>query len=253
MKISTSIAVSRGEALKLSESLESLKGFADEIVVFNLGEDEIKLRELQTTYKFRVVSDKPTDYVETVRNKMITEASGDWILILDPDERLSEPLKRELLKVTEGQEFDAVNIPRKNIFFSRWVAHTNWWPDRLVRFFRNGKVRWESKIHSYPKVLGRTLNLPAREELAILHYGYNSVSEFIERQNRYSEVEAENRFTSGERFSWAKFLWWPTREFLARYIRHFGFLDGVLGFELSTLMVFYKFMVLVKLWEKENV
>ena len=91
--------------------------------------------------------------------------------------------------------------------------------------------------------------MEAKEELAIMHYGYDNINQFIDRQNRYSGIEAQNLYQSGEKFSWAKFFWWPDREFLVRFIKHQGYLDGFYGFALTYLMMIYKMMVSIKLWE----
>ncbi len=230
--ISVSIAVSPGEEEKLKDCIASVKNFADEVVVVRIGKDVPN-----------------TPYVETIRNRMIEKCKGDWILILDPDERLTDNLAVELREIVKNGIYAAVNIPRKNVFFGHWVRHTNWWPDRLVRFFKKNNVVWDKKIHSYPKINGKQVNLPAQEKYAIEHYGYDNIFEFIERQNRYSTVEAENRLKNGEHFSWFKFFWWPKREFLVRYIKHLGFLDGFYGFILSYLMSIYKISVQVKMWE----
>lgn len=253
MKITCSVAVIKGEEEKLQECLASAKNFCDEIIILNLEADKGKLAVIAKKFAARVVDEKFTVYVETVRNKMIEAAQGGWVLILDPDERLSPKLKEKLQKIVEENQYSAVNIPRKNIFFGHWINFANWWPDRHVRFFKKGVVAWEDIIHKYPSVKGSQLDLPARGDTALIHYGYDSVGEFIDRHNRYSDIEAANRLKAGEKPQAYKFIWWPTREFLARYIKHGGWRGGALGFMLVTLMLFYKFQVLVKMWEKLEV
>lgn len=233
--ISVAIASLPEEEDKLKDCISSVKNFADEVVVIKIGKD----------VPF-------TSYVETIRNKMIEKCKGDWVLILDPDERISESLSNKLKEIAKDGVYDAVNIPRKNIIFGKWISHSNWWPDKHVRFFKKGTVSWSATIHKYPDVKGKVITLPAQENLAILHIGYLSISEFIDKQNRYSDIEAENRIKNGEHFSWFKFFWWPKREFLARYIKHLGFLDGMRGFVLVFLMMFFKIVVMIKMWEKNK-
>lgn len=228
MEISAVIAATSKEKKNLDDLRENLKGFANEVVVFD-------------------IDPKTTPYVELVRNKMIEKASSPWVLILDPDESLLSSLKKRLKQVVKEDKYDVVNIPRKNIFFGRWIRHTNWWPDRHVRFFKKGKVFWTKFIHKYPEVSGRQLNLPASEDLAIIHHGYDSLGQFWRRQLRYSDIEAQNRLEEGERPTFIKLFWWPLREFLARYIKHKGFLDGFYGAYLVFVMMIYKVMVWVKM------
>lgn len=247
----SAVIVSFNEEEKLRSCLKSIKHFADELVILDLGSSD---KSVSVAKKFgaKIYHHKFVPFVELVRNYAISKSSGDWILVLDPDEEASDKLKAQLKEVEKNDKFVAVNIPRKNIFFGRFIAHTNWWPDRHIRFFKKGQVEWSEKLHSYPKVEGQVLNLPQEEDLAIIHYGYDTISQFIDRQNRYSGVEAKQRYKEGERFSYFKFFWWPTREFLVRFIKHQGFLDGFYGFALTFLMILYKLMVAVKLWEREH-
>lgn len=237
------------EARKLKSCLESVKNFAEEIVIVDMGSTD-DTESVCKAFGATVFPHKLVPFVELVRNFAVSKTSGDWILVLDPDERIQEELKVELKEVAKQKRYVAVNIPRKNIFFGRWIRHTNWWPDRHVRFFKKGKVKWSNKIHIYPKVNGEILQLPKDESVATIHYGYDSIKQFIGRQNRYSTFEAEQRYDRGERFSFFNFFWFPTREFLVRYIKHEGFLDGFHGFSLTFLMMVYKLEVLIKLWEK---
>lgn len=248
--ISASI-VCFNEAEKLEKCLMNLADFADEIVIVDLGSSD-ESRETARSYGAVVFRHKFMPYVESVRNFAISKATGDWILVLDPDEVITSNLKEKLTQIVKEGKFDAVKIPRKNIFFGRFIKHTNWWPDYHVRFFKKGKVEWTGEIHIYPKVSGNTLKLEADESVAIIHHGYESVKQFIDRQNRYSEIEAEQRFKQGERFSWINFFWRPKREFLVRYMKHAGFMDGFYGFALTFLMMLYQLEVMIKLWELEK-
>lgn len=247
----SAVLVNLNEAEKLERCFKSLVGFADEIIVLDLGSTDGST-EICKEYEVKVFKHDSVPYVEAVRNYAVSKAKGDWILVLDPDEILTSELKNKLKTISEEDNFTAVNIPRKNIFFGRWISHSNWWPDKQVRFFKKGSVKWSEKIHQYPQVSGRILNLEAKEDLAITHFSYDFVNEFMTRQNRYSTIEAKNLYDNGIQFSLLLFLWKPIREFFARYIRHTGFLDGFYGFGLTILMMIYQMEVMVKLWELER-
>lgn len=247
----SAVIVNLNEAKKLERCLRNLVGFADEIIVLDLGSSD-QTNTVCKKHSAKVFKHKFVPYVEKVRNYAVSKASGDWILILDPDEQISDKLKVKLSEVIKEDKYAAVNIPRKNIFFGKWIAHSNWWPDRHVRFFKKGSVRWGEIIHQYPQVWGKVLNLEAKESLAIIHFGYDSISDFLNRQNRYSGIEAESLFASGVRFSWVEFFWKPIREFLVRILKHAGFLDGFYGFALTILMMIYQLQVMIKLWELEK-
>ena len=247
----STIIVNYNQEDKLEHCLQSVRDFTNEILVIDLYSSD-QSKKVAEKFNAIFIQQKKVPYVELIRNFAVSKANGDWVLVLDPDEIVSKQLKDELKKIIKQGEFDAVNIPRKNIFFGKWIAHSNWWPDRHIRFFKKGIVKWSDDIHSYPKVDGKILKLEAKENLAIIHYGYKSISEFIDRQNRYSNIEADNLYADGERFSWVIFFWKPAREFLVRFLKHKGFLDGLIGFYLTILMMIYQWMVLIKLWEKRK-
>jgi len=249
MKTSVVVAVSGEDIHKLRGCLRSVRNFADEIVVFDLGVSGKEISEVMEGVNAKIVKAVKPKYIEVLRNKMVKSTAGDWILMLDPDERLTESLSNKLLKITDDNEYSVVNIPRKNIFFGKWIRHTSWWPDRQLRFFKRGSLRWMNTIHKYPIVGGEELILPAKEEYALEHFGYDSLSEFISRNNRYSTVEAENLDAEGVEYSFFEMIWQAKREFLRRFIWHQGFRDGFWGFALSFLMAFYKLTVWVKLWQ----
>lgn len=247
----STVIVTLNETEKLVRCLESIINFSDEIVIIDLGSTDGLENKLKK-YKVSVFQHKKVPYVELVRNFAISKASGEWILILDPDEQVSESLKDELIKIAREDNFTAVNIPRKNIFFNQWIKHTNFWPDRQTRFFKKGYVEWTTTIHSYPKVKGELLNLPALEALAIIHLGYDNHVQFIKRQIRYSSVEAENRYRNGEGFSFINLIWLPLREFLIRFVKHKGFLDGLNGLFLVFTLMFFKIITELKLLALED-
>lgn len=247
----STVVVSFNEAEKLQHCLKSVASFTGEKIIIDL-ESTDNTKEIARKFGAKVYRHQWVEYVELVRNFALQKASGDWILILDPDERVSQSLALKLKEISDKSEVSAVNIPRKNIFFGRWIAYTNWWPDRHIRFFKKDKVVWDEKIHSYPKVQGRIEELPAEESLAIEHYGYDSVKQFFERQNRYSSVEAKNLYERGEQFSYSKFIWKPIRQLLVRFIKHQGYKDGFIGLALTFLMMVYELIVLIKIRELQT-
>ena len=247
----SAVIVTYNEGQSLKDCLESIRKEVDEIVIVDLGSED-KTLEVAKDFRAKIFTHKRVNYVEKIRDFAVSKTKGDYVLVLDSDERMTSTLWEKLKEVKSKNKYDAVNIPRKNIFFGRKISYTNWWPDQQIRFFKKGAVSWGSKIHSYPKVKGKIYNLDATSDYAIIHYGYKTVSEFMDRQNRYCEIEAKNLYDEGIRFSWFAFFWKPLREFLVRYVRHAGFLDGFYGFMLSVLMMIYQLEVMVKLWELER-
>lgn len=244
----SAVIVTYNEAHKLAGCLASIRDFADDIVVVDLGSSD-RTDLLLKKYKVRKFTHSLVPYADPIRNFAISKAEKKWVLMLDPDERLTPILATRLKAIMKLKDSDyvAVNIPFKNIFFGRWISHTNFWPDKHIRFFIKDKVRWQDMVHSYPIIQGKILDLPAEGSLAIEHYGYDNYSQFVKKQMRYAKSDAWNRIYAGERFSIITLIWKPWREFLVRFIKHQGYKDGIYGVMLVLGLMFYQVLVQFKM------
>ena len=250
MKPSISVVINTlNEENTIARALNSVK-WADEVLICDMHSTD-KTVNIAKKMGAKVVFHKRLDFVEPARNFAISKALGDWILILDPDEEILDKLRDRLTQIVSAMEqIDYVRIPRKNIIFNKWMKASMWWPDLNVRFFKKGQVKWGEKIHKPPQTLGQGLDLPLNEELAILHNNYQSISQFLERMNRYTEVEARELKIDGYNFKWQDLVEKPLSEFLSRFFASKGYEDGLHGLSLSLLQAFSFFIVYVKLWEK---
>ena len=242
---------SLNEEKNIARAIKSVL-WADEILVCDMYSDD-KTSEIAKRMGAKIVLHKRVDYVEPARNFAISKASGDWILVLDPDEEIPESLKKRLIQITSSmKQIDYVRIPRKNIIFNNWMKATGWWPDYNIRFFRKGKVRWTDKIHRPPEVSGVGIDLEADEKWVIIHHNYQTISQFIERMNRYTSVEAEQKILEGYKFDWKDLLRKPLNEFLSRFFTNKGYEDGLHGLSLSLLQALSFLIVYLRIWETEK-
>lgn len=239
------------EEKNIAKAIESID-WADEILVCDMNSDD-RTAKIAKDMGANVIFQKRVDYVEPARNFVISKASGDWILILDADEEIPEELKKRLKEIAKkGVVASFVEIPRKNIIFDKWIKQTGWWPDYQIRFFKKGQVKWGNQIHSKPKVEGEGLILEPEEKWAIVHHNYQTVGQFIQRMNRYTEIEANQLQKSGYQFSWQDILEKPMEEFISRFFAQEGFKDGVHGLALSLLQAFSFLVLYLKLWERSR-
>jgi len=239
------------EEENIGRCLKSIKDFADEIVVVDM-KSEDKTVEIAKKFGVKIFTHKQTLYVEPARNFALRQAQGKHILVIDADEVLPQSLAKRLKKIAEGDEIDYVEIPRKNIIFGKWIEYSLWWPDYNIRFFRKGKVKWSDKIHAPPKAEGLRKKLPANQENAIIHHHYQNVSQYVERLNRYTNIQAENLIIGGYKFKWPDLLRKPTDEFLSRFFAGQGYKDGLHGLTLAFLQAFSELILYLKVWEKEK-
>lgn len=230
--------------------------WVDEILVCDMHSED-KTTEVAKKLGARVIFHKKVNFVEPARNFAISKAMNPWILILDPDEEVSPGLTARLKEIMSKQiTSDYVEVSRKNIIFGQWIKATGWWPDYQIRLFKKGAVIWQDKIHSKPQTKGVGLTLPAQENLAIIHHNYQTISQFILRMNRYTEVESKQLKDQGYIFNWTDLIHKPVGEFLSRFFVNRGYEDGLHGLVLSLLQSFSFLVVYLKLWEsskfKEN-
>jgi glycosyltransferase involved in cell wall biosynthesis len=194
------------EEENLPRALASVKDFADEIVVVDMHSDDQTV-DIAKKSGARVFEHDRTGYVEPARNFAISKAEGDWILILDADEELSQSLSKSLRKIADNPAADYYRLPRKNIIFGRWIKHTGWWPDYNIRFFKKGCVSWNEIIHSVPTTQGAGSDLKADEENALVHHNYRTAEQYVERMNRYTSYQAKELAGSGRKFVWQFTVW----------------------------------------------
>lgn len=235
----------------LPRALASIKNLADEIVVIDQGSTD-KTSQIAKEFGAKVFKHDPVKYVELVRNFAIEKATGDWILILDPDEEIGKELATEIKRTIKENKADYYRVPRKNIIFGKWIAHTLWWPDYQTRLFKKGKVSWSEVIHSIPITMDKGADIKSDEALAIIHHNYNTIEEYMEKLNRYTTVQADFLIKDNYELSWKDFIGKPFKEFIARYFTGEGYKDGVHGLVLSLLQSFSELVVYVKVWQSHK-
>ncbi len=240
------------EEQTLERAIRSVLNFADEILVCDMHSDDdsaILAKKLGA----KVIFHKRAPFVELARNFTISKASHEWVLILDPDEEIPESLGKHLKEmISKPLVSTFVEIPRKNIIFGKWMKTSLWWPDYNIRFFKKGLVTWINKIHRPPKTQGQGIKLSLDERWAITHYHYSSISQFLTRLDRYTEIQAKELITDGYKFSWIDLFYKPLSEFLSRYFANRGYEDGVHGLALSFLQSFSFIIVYLKVWQHQG-
>jgi len=237
---------------RITAALRSLKPWVDEIVVVDM-DSEDRTVEIAAQFGAQVFQHPRLGYADPARAFAVGKATGDWILMLDADEVVPPDLGRKLRRMANDGRWDVIVIPWVNYLLGRQLRYTGWGPhqDRHPRFFRRGAVDIRPDIHSYirPASGARILTLPYREGLAVAHFNYVDVRHFIEKLNRYTDIEAATALARGQKPSVARAVGAAVREFGRRYLRQRGWRDGWRGFYLSLLMAGYRIVAEAKLRE----
>ena len=250
-KIKISAVVNtRNEAENIFDCLSALK-FCDEIVVVDM-ESEDNTKEIAKEFTDRIYDHKKVGFVEPARNFAIQKALGDWILIVDADERIPKTLAAKLIEIADKNEIDFVRIPRRNLVFGEWLQHSRWWPDYNIRFFKKGAVQWQDEIHSVPVTYGNGLNLEDDAKFALEHHHYRTIDEYFLRALRYSNQQSKELIKSGYVFDPADLIKKPLGEFLSRFFAGEGYKDGLHGLVMALLQFFSMLLIYLKVWEAEG-
>jgi (heptosyl)LPS beta-1,4-glucosyltransferase len=251
MNTISAIIVAKDNPPHLFESIESITDFVAEIIVIDVGISLEVKEKLETYQQLRIIHiahDVP--YVELIRQESFQYAHHPYILLLDHDEVIPSTLKGFLKNIYT--QYDYIAIPRKNLIFNQWIQHSRWWPDYQIRFFKKGKVTWPKELHAQPKMEGSGLTIDPQEEYAIIHYNYESIDEYMSKMVRYARSEAKEITESGKKYSLSDAVQKSLNEFVSRFFAHQGYKDGVHGFILAFLQMFYYFLVYLYVWEKHK-
>jgi glycosyltransferase involved in cell wall biosynthesis len=240
------VVVTQNEEERIRACLESA-AWADELIVVDAESSD------KTAAIARELSDhvfvRPWPGFAAQKNFGLAQAGGDWILSLDADERVSAPLREEIAAILAGgNEHTGYAIPRRNLFWGRWVRHGGLYPDWQLRLFRRGQGRFaERTVHESVRVEGSVGRLAGHLE----HRSYRDVADFLERADRYSTLAAGEWLAAGRRSRpLVDLALRPVGRFLAMYVARAGFLDGWRGFLLAVLYGYYVLMRSAKVWER---
>lgn len=248
-KISVVISAYNEEAM-IEDCLKSVKDVADEIIfVDNTSSDKTVEIAERFTKKVYIRSNDPV-MLNKNKNFGFTKAIGDWIISFDADERITPELSAEIRKAISTNQYSGYEIPRKNIIFGKWIQHSIWWPDYNLRLFRRGKGKFAQKhVHEKIEIDGKV----ARLKNPMIHYNYQTVSQFINKLNKtYTESETENFLKSGKSISWFDAIRWPTNDFVKTFFAERGYKDSLHGLVLSMFQAFYALVFFAKVWEKKE-
>lgn len=248
MKVSAIIITKNAEPT-LRRCLESVR-WADEIVVVDSGSTDRTLeicRELGAT--LHQTPDWPGHGPQ--KNRALERATGDWIVALDSDEWLTPELRAEVGRaMTDPRGKVAFAIPRRSSYCGRFMRHSGWWPDYVVRLFRRDSARF-SEDHTHDRLIvnGATGKLRA----PIMHEAITDLDQMLVKMNMYSSSAAQMKLREGRKATLFTALFHGSWAFFRTYFLRLGFLDGREGFMLAVANAegsYYRYLKLMLLSEK---
>ncbi|MFQ6093264.1 MAG: glycosyltransferase family 2 protein [bacterium] len=250
-KLTVSI-IAHNEADELDGCLQSVC-WADEIIVVDCSSSD-QTYDIACKYTDKVYRRENLANLNINKSFSISKATMDWILYIDPDERVSEPLREEMwAAINSNATYAGYCIPRKNYYFGRWLKRGSKYPDFQLRLFRRGKGRFPCEhIHERLEVDGDVGYLQCDLE----HFPCRTVSELVEKFNFYTSWEADylskndipiNGITAARHLFFR-----PFSRMVRRYFLKGGFLDGLGGFLACEFDALGSIVSFAKYWERQT-
>jgi len=229
----------------LADCLASLEGIAQQIVVVDTNSSD---RTLEIAKSYGAAIAQPPDWpgFGPQKNRALDLATGEWVLSLDADERLTPALKSEIVTaIHHSAHVDCFAIPRLSWYCGRFIRHSGWNPDYVDRLFKRGSARFsDDLVHERLIPSGQVAKL----ENPMLHYSFMNYSQVLQKIDRYSTASAEQAFAKGKTSTPLKAVLHGAWSFFRTYFLRAGFLDGPQGFTLAMSNAQGTYYRYVKLW-----
>jgi glycosyltransferase involved in cell wall biosynthesis len=248
-QIISACIVCRNEADRLTDCLASVQGWVDEILVLDL-ESTDESADVARQHGARVITRPPVPIVELVRNEVAAQARGDWILVLDPDERVSPGLARELDSVRDREDLAAVDIPYMHVDFGHAPTNPLLRYDHKPRMYRRSRVTWPTYPNRIPEIPRAHIHrVPAHDDFVMFHDRNRTVQEALERVLRYAPATAEAKIAAGETFTAREMMRVLQEKARRQFIQAEAFDDGVPGFMRAANLVAFHLYVWAAYWQ----
>lgn len=229
MTLRLSVAIiARNEERNLPACLASV-AFADEIVVVDHASSD-RTVSIAREHGARVVETTDWPGFGAQKNRALDACTGEWILSLDADERVTPELRGEIERALAQPRFEVYEMPRLSTYCGRFMRHGGWHPDRVRRLFRRGAARFSDAAVHESLLTDRPVG---RLREPIVHYSFRTMDEVIAKMNRYSSDSAAALAARGEAPGLASAIVHGLAAFLRTYVFKLGFLDGRRGFLLA--------------------
>jgi len=236
--------ISYNEESKIEDCLKSLQAVVDEIIIIDSNSTDNTLN-IARKYTDKIIQHDFQGYGKQ-KNLAVAQASNDWIISLDCDERLSPELQSSLQSIKENLDKNCVySMARKTFYVYRWLNHC-WYPDKNVRLFNKTKTKWfDYDVHESVDTSNMKTCFLSGD---ILHYSFDSISDHLKVIDKYTQIGAQDLLRKNKKVSVISPLTHASWTFLKLYIFKRGFLDGFAGLTVAVLSYMHVYIKYSKAW-----
>lgn len=242
------LLICKDEADRIEACLQSVAGWADEIIVLDSGSRDGTV-DIARRYTDKVwVTDWPGYGAQ--RNRALERCTSEWVFSIDADEWVTPALRREIDQVLDapGRDCTRLKLPWETYFFGRPLKHGRYTSPQAKLFLREGTRYREHKVHEslvMPRYADHVL------KASLKHYSWRSYQHVQEKHLKYACLLAEQKFDKGQRTNLPYAALRFVTDFLQQYLLRGGFLDGSRGFLMALVLGQYAFHKYAALWALE--
>ncbi|WP_289041325.1 glycosyltransferase family 2 protein [uncultured Zobellia sp.] len=228
----SALIITYNEIGYIEKCIESVM-FADEIIVVDSYSNDGTYEYLLEHPKVKVIQHPFTNFTSQ-KSYTLKQASNDWVLFLDADEVVTEPLQTEVKEVINSNTKNvAFWFYRKFMFQNETLNFSGWQTDKNYRLFRKSKARFSDK-----KIVHETLEVNGTSGIfteKLTHFCYKNYEDYKQKMVRYGKLKAKESFYREKKFTYLLMIIKPFWKFFNHYFLRLGFLDGKKGITISYL------------------
>lgn len=230
------VIVCKNEASIIGQTLQSLQGLTDDVVVYDNGSTDETV-ETAKAFAAKVHQGVWEGFGKTKR-KANALAKYDWILSLDADEAVDPVLRQSLQNFVPANDKEVVEIKFKNFFGDKWLRFGEWGHDKHIRLFNRKYVNWND-VAVHEELLLTAANTVKKINGYVLHKTVKSTAEYKKKMQQYAILNAGNYYKKGKKATWVKRNLSPVFTFINYYFFRLGFLDGWQGYMCAKITASY--------------
>ncbi|UII25302.1 glycosyltransferase family 2 protein [Fulvivirga maritima] len=240
------VIITYNEERNIEACIKSIEEVVDEIVVVDSYSTD-KTPEICKRLGVVFLQHPFEGHIEQ-KNYAMQQASNDYILALDADERLSAELRDFIKQAKANWQYDAFRFNRLNNYCGAWLKRS-WYPDKKLRLWDRKKGHWGG-TNPHDRVVMDEEATTKHVKHDILHYAYANLEEHYDQVKKFAIIAANAKYKKGKKaYFFLHVILNPWYKFFRKYVLRLGFLDGYYGFIFSGLTAYLNFMKYLRLWE----
>lgn len=238
------LLIARDEEAQLAESLPSVVGWADEVLVVVDPRTTDRSREVAVAAGASVL-----EHEYQSSSAQYNWGSGrcrhDWVFVVDADERVTAGLRAGIERALAAPRHPAYAARRVNFAFGRRLRFGDWGHDRIVRLFDRRKACFEERaVHGAVRAAS-----VGRLDGDLEHRSLRSLDQYLPKVHDFARRGAADLRCAGRSSGLAVAITRAEWRFVRAYFLRLGVLDGFPGLVVAILAAYGTFLKWTMVWE----